>query len=87
MKDERGLYYHPSMQDKAVRMYVREQKGEIQFRLFNPEAPEIWERHAWLPYDVIEQAAAMFKDQGNTDRNPLALYDRGIAQKLLQGDS
>ena len=82
MKDERGHYYIPSLQNPEVRMYVRDTDGVIEFRLFNPNEPIIWEKHHWVPYAAIEQAAAMFRERG-TDRNPLALYDLNIAKKLL----
>ncbi|MGE4424566.1 MAG: hypothetical protein AB7D39_19850 [Pseudodesulfovibrio sp.] len=84
MKDERGVYYTPSLQHPEVRMYVRDNEGEIEFRLYNPNEPVIWEKHQWVPYQAIEAAAAMFREK-NTDRNPLALYDRDIARKLLEG--
>ncbi|BCS89496.1 hypothetical protein [Pseudodesulfovibrio sediminis] len=82
MKDERGHYYTPVLQHPEVRMYVREEDDQIQFRLYNPTEPIIWEKHGWMPFDVIEQAAAMFREKG-TDRNPMALYDLDIAKKLL----
>jgi hypothetical protein len=82
MKDERGVYYTPSLQHPEVRMYVRDNEGEIEFRLYNPDEPVIWEKHQWVPYQAIEAAAAMFREK-NTDRNPLALYDCDIARKLL----
>ena len=82
MKDERGIYYIPSLQNPDVRMYVRDNEGAIEFRLYNPTEPIIWEKHQWVPYDAILQAAEMFKARG-TDRNPLALYDMDIAKKLL----
>ncbi|BDQ38478.1 hypothetical protein SYK_28380 [Pseudodesulfovibrio nedwellii] len=83
MKDERGHYYTPSLQHSEVRMYVRANNDDIEFRLYNPKEPIIWEKHKWMPYSAIEQAAAMFRERG-TDRNPLALYDMDIAKKLLQ---
>jgi hypothetical protein len=82
MKDERGVYYIPSLQNPDVRMYVRDNEGVIEFRLYNPSEPIIWEKHQWVPYDAILQAAEMFKARG-TGRNPLALYDMDIAKKLL----
>lgn len=84
MKDERGHYYTPSLQHPEVRMYVRDNEGQIEFRLFNPSEPIIWEKHQWVPYEAIEKAAAMYRDKG-TDRNPLALYDLEIATRLLRG--
>lgn len=85
MKDELGLYYYPSLQSQDTRMYVRENNGVIEFRLWSRENPEIWERHEWLPYDVLEKASEMYKERG-TDRNPLALYDYDIAKKLIMED-
>ena len=82
MKDERGVYYTPSLQHPEVRMYVRDNEGDIEFRLYNPDEPVIWEKHQWVPYEAIQAAAAMFREK-NTDRNPLALYDLDIARKLL----
>lgn len=83
MKDDRGLYYHPSLQTPDTRMYVRETDGRIEFRLWSRENPEIWERHGWLPLDAVQAAAAMFKDRGS-GRNPLALYDLEVARRLLK---
>lgn len=82
MKDERGHYYTPSLQHPEVRMYVRENNDEIEFRLYNPKEPIIWEKHGWMPFGIIEAAAAQYKGQ-NEGRNPMALYDVDIAKKLL----
>lgn len=83
MKDERGHYYTPSLQHPEVRMYVRRGEDEIEFRLYNPTEPVIWEKHQWVPYTAIEQAAAVYRERG-TGRNPLALYDLDIATRLLE---
>ncbi len=86
MKDERGLYYYPSMQTHDVRMYVRRsEEGCIEFRMWNRELPEVWERHEWIPLDVVRTAARMYASR-NTDRNPMALYDEAIATRLLDED-
>lgn len=82
MKDELGHYYTPSLQHPEVRMYVRDNEGVIEFRMYNPKEPIIWEKHQWVPYEAIQQAAEMYKERG-TGRNPLALYDIDIAKKLL----
>ena len=82
MKDERGHYYTPSLQHPNIRMYVRQGDDEIEFRIYNPEEPIIWEKHQWMPYSAIEQAATMFRER-NTDRNPMALYDISIAKRIL----
>ena len=83
MKDERGLYYYPSLQNRDTRMYVRESDGVIEFRLWSAENPEIWERHEWIPLDVVRKAAKMYK---NPERNPLGLYDMDVARRLLRDD-
>ncbi len=81
MKDEHGVYYYPSMQDRNVRMYVRENEDEvIEYRLFNVLYPEVWERHEWITLDVVRTAARMYH---NEKRNPLALYDEAVARRLL----
>lgn len=84
MKDERGIYYFPSLQDRSLRMYVRrnEDSGQVEFRMFNAQHPEVWDRHGWLPHEVIVKAAQMFRERGS-DRNPAALYDLDVAEKLI----
>ena len=86
MKDDRGIYYRPSLQSPGTRMYVCEVDGIIMFRLHSEENPEIWERHGWLSMDAVRQAAQMYKDQGR-DRNPLGLYDLDVAKRLLRDES
>lgn len=81
MQDARGLYYHPVAGNKKERMYVRERAGKVEFRLWNLEKPQVWEQHDWLPYEVIEQAAAQYSGQGDS---PLVLYDLDIAQTLIR---
>lgn len=81
MQDARGLYYYPSPANKKERMYVRERAGQVEFRLWNLERPEIWDRHDWLPFDVIQQAAARYAGKGDP---PLALYDLDVAMALIR---
>lgn len=84
MKDERGLYYNPSMQDRDVRMYVRETRdGIVEFRLYNHKHPEVWDRHEWIPIEVVKTACRMYK---NDKRNPLALYDEDVARRLIEDE-
>ena len=46
MKDERGLYYFPNAADHRARMYVRRgEDGGVQFRLWQSDHPEVWDRH------------------------------------------
>lgn len=84
MKDARGYYYYPNPVLKTTRMYVQRAEGrpdgDIQFRLYSDENPEIWERHGWLSLDVLRQAAALYEGQAN----PLALYDANVAAALLK---
>lgn len=82
MKDERGLYYLPSLQNRNTRMYVRQHDGVLEFRLYSAENPEIWKRHGWLPLEVVQRAAKMYRDLGR-DRNPMGLYDEAVARRLI----
>ena len=86
MKDERGVYYHPSLQERGTRMYVRRNRDDIEFRLFSEDNPDIWENHEWLPLDVIKRAAKMYKDLGRSERNPMGLYDEAVAERLLRDE-
>jgi hypothetical protein len=83
MKDERGLYYYPNLQNKKVRMYVRKTKGDIFFRLLNSDDPGLWEEHGWLPYEAIKQAAALNKNENFDSKQ---VYDIDVAKVLLQED-
>ena len=87
MKDERGLYYHAQPGNQKVRVYVRQgPDGEVEFRLWERDHPEVWERHPWLPMSVIKDAAALYQEERNQDANPLLLYDLAVAQALLKED-
>jgi len=84
VKDELGLYYYPSMQTRDVRMYVRQnQEGAVEFRMWNAQMSEVWAKHEWIPYEVVQTAARMYK---NEHRNPLALYDLDVARRLIEDD-
>ncbi len=87
MKDDRGLYYYPQPGNTKVRVYVR--RGEdagVEFRLWESEHAEVWEKHDWLPHAVILEAAAMYKKlgRGSEGADPLVLYDAAVAEALLQ---
>lgn len=84
MKDKRGLYYYPFPQNKRVRMYVRQEAGNIEFRLWNQDDPKLWQEHGWVPYDTIVQAAKIYNG-GNF--NPNQAYDIEIAQALIKDES
>ena len=81
MKDDRGVYYHPQLQNKRVRMYVRKIGSETQCRLWNQDVPELWEEHGWVSHEAIRQASRMY--DGNA-LNPEQVYDIKIAEELLK---
>lgn len=87
MRDPRGYYYYPNPAYKTTRMYVRRAQGrpdgDIEFRLFSDENPDVWERHEWLSIHVLRKAAALYEGQAN----PLSLYDMDIAEALLKEDA
>jgi len=87
MRDERGVYYHPQPGNPKVRVYVRAGNGnETEFRLWQADFPHVWEKHGWLPMNVILQAERLYRerDDGQARGNPLALYDETVARALLQ---
>lgn len=87
MRDERGKYYHAQAGNPKARVYVRRgENGEIEFRLWEADHPEVWKTHPWLPLDVIRQAAQLYREERNQDANPLLLYDESIARSLLEED-
>ena len=77
------MYYYPFPLNKRVRMYVREMHGEIGFRMWNSDDPQLWEEHGWVPYDAIKQARAMYEVK---DFDPKQAYDIQIAQALIKED-
>jgi len=81
MKDEHGLYYYPNPLQKQFRMYVRELDGEIQFRMWNAQDPELWEQHGWVSYQAILEAAEIY--DGKT-LDPKQAYDIEIARALVK---
>lgn len=87
MKDERGLYYNPNPGDDRARVYVRRgADGEIEFRLWQAEMPEVFEKHPWLPHAVIADAASLYQAERNSAANPLRLYDLAVARELVRQD-
>lgn len=84
MKDERGVYYHAQAGNPRVRIYVRQNAdGEIEFRMWDRELPDVWEKHGWIDYATITRAANLYKAERNADAEPLKLYDLAIARNLL----
>ena len=82
MKDKRGLYYYPFPSNKRVRMYVKEEDGEVCFRMWNTDDPQLWLDHGWVPYSAIKQAAEMYANRNRFD--PDQAYDIGAARSLLE---
>ncbi|MEG6504292.1 hypothetical protein ACR4XJ_10105 [Nitratidesulfovibrio sp. D1] len=85
MQDDLGLYYYPDPNDKRTRVYVRSQGGSVEFRLWRADRPEVWERHEWVPLEVIRHAAGMYRDMGR-EADPLKLYDEAVARALLKAN-
>ena len=81
MKDENGLYYYPNPLQKQFRMYVREHGGEIQFRMWNRQDPELWQHHGWVSYEAILAASKIYA--GKT-LDPKQAYDIEIARALVK---
>ena len=86
MKDEAGLYYHPDPSDSKTRVYVRQGASGIEFRLWRADHPEVWDRHEWLLYDVLQAAVSMYKERGNKAA-PLTFYDLNVARALLKEEA
>ncbi len=86
MKDERGYYYHARPGNPDFRVYVRKGANGFEFRMWDRERPEVWEKHKWLDYDTISAAARLYQSERNPDANPLAIYDLAIAKNLLAGE-
>ncbi|WP_353120657.1 hypothetical protein [Nitratidesulfovibrio sp.] len=85
MQDDLGLYYYPDPNDKRTRVYVRAHGGSVEFRLWRADRPEVWERHEWVPLEIIRHAAGMYRDMGR-DADPLVLYDESVARALLKAN-
>ena len=87
MKDELGLYYHPQAGNSLSRVYVRRgEHGEVEFRLWRSDMPEVWDRHPWLSMSVVQDAAQMYQQERNPEADPLRLYDLAVARALLKED-
>lgn len=84
MRDERGIYYLAQPGNSKARVYVKTgESGEILFRLWEADHPEVWERHPWLSMDIILQASGLYQQERNPDANPAKLYDLAVAKALI----
>ncbi|MEJ5242234.1 MAG: hypothetical protein WHT64_01580 [Desulfomicrobiaceae bacterium] len=84
MRTPSGVFYYPVPGNKRIRMYVRERDGVVEFRLYNPDYPEIWERHGWLDMDLVQRGAQLFRKERSKDLDPARLYDLKVAKALLE---
>ncbi len=80
MKDSRGLFYYPFPTNHRLRCYVHDTGGEIHFRLYNDDDPELWKAHGWVPHSAIVQAAAIYQGR---PFDPRRAYDLPLARQLL----
>ncbi len=76
-----GTYYYPNPKNKKERMYVRDNQGTVEFRLWHQEHPHIWDKHGWLDMDLIRRALEMYD---SSKKSPLDLYDMAVARALLK---
>ena len=81
MQDDRGLYYYPFPENKQIRMYVIKMADDICFRMWNPDQPELWDEHGWVPYDAIKQAQAIYTGKGI---DPKQAYDLEVAKEIIR---
>ncbi len=79
-----GPFYYPVPGNKRIRMYVRERHGVVEFRLYNPDYPEIWERHGWLDMDLVQRGVQLFRQERRAAVDPLQLYDLRVARAVLE---
>ncbi len=84
MEDSLGLYYLPQPSIPAMRIYVRRGEGGIEFRMWDAEHPEVWEKHQWLTSDIIALAAQMFQSEHADGASPASYYDVRVAEALLE---
>lgn len=85
MRDEKGLYYYAEPGNVKVRVYVRRNAtGGVDFRLWEADHPEVWERHGWVPHEAILQAAALYRQERNANADPMRLYDLNVANALIK---
>ncbi|MBG0777677.1 MAG: hypothetical protein H0S85_14730 [Desulfovibrionaceae bacterium] len=86
MHEPKGKFFYPAPANKRTRMYVRRAPdGQIEFRLWSADDPDIWERHGWITRAVVKQAATLYSERGR-ETDPLALYDTRVADALLKDE-
>ncbi|THB68676.1 MAG: hypothetical protein D6E12_06095 [Desulfovibrio sp.] len=80
MQDTLGAFYYPDPSDKSTRMYVRKAGGNIEFRMWHAKHKDIWDKHEWIPIDVVRKAAAQDPER---KKFHLSLYDLNVAKAVL----
>ena len=85
MQDDKGLFYYPFPQNKRVRMYVKDEEGQVWFRLWSQTDAELWDKHGWVPWDAIHKAKQLYKTErpGGTFEADKA-YDIEVARVILK---
>ena len=86
MRDDRGVYYYPVLEQKNLRMYVRPVEEDVEFRLYDSDNSETWEHHQWLPWSAIQQAAELYRKEKQGKAPPLHLYDIEVAVRLIRDE-
>ncbi|MBU3831954.1 MAG: hypothetical protein H9993_04485 [Candidatus Desulfovibrio faecigallinarum] len=85
MEDANGIYYYPNPSLPQVRVYVRRaEDGTIEFRMWDAEHDEVWEKHGWISMDVVNAAIELFGTERGDNWHPEAIYDASVAEALLQ---
>ncbi len=84
MQDHRGLYYFPVLGNRKIRMYVRPNKQEVEFRMWDQDDETLWEEHGWVPWSAIQQASELYEKEGRKGRPPIHLYDMDAAIRLIR---
>lgn len=81
MQDKSGPFYYPFPNNKKVRMYVKDEDGEVWFRMWSSEDAKLWDDHGWVPWGAIQKAAAMYTGKGF---DPNAAYDLEVAKLMIK---
>lgn len=85
MRDQLGLYYHPQAGDTQSRVYVRRgPDGEVEFRLWRADHPEVWERHPLAQPGRGAAGCPALPAGAQRRGRPLRLYDLAVARALLK---
>lgn len=84
MQDDKGPFYYPFPENKKVRMYVKDEAGEVWFRLWNRDDDKLWDDHGWVPWGAIQKAQEMYANAKKSGFDPKAAYDLEVAKLMLK---